>query len=102
MEVHLLNPFKAEAENPFRLFIGAADQEILSVFNDMGEIVIGCITPVTKIDDQTAVVCGIDHLAEGAVLIAFPARLYDKVSEMSVKNGVTGVYVSLVIALRGF
>ena len=102
MEVHLLNTFQAGSENPFRLFIGAADQEILSVFNDMGEIVIGCITPVANIDGQTAVVCGIDHPAEGAVFIAFPARLDDKVGEAPVQNGVAGVYVSLVIALRGF
>lgn len=34
--------------------------------------------------------CGIDHLAEGAVFIAFPARLDDKVSEAPVQDGVIG------------
>ena len=102
MEVHLPDAFQAETEDPFRFFVSAEDQEILSVFNDMGEIVIGCIAPVTNIDSQTAVVCGINHLAECAVFIAFPARLDDKVSEVSVKNGVTGVYVSQIIALGGF
>lgn len=102
MKIHLPYTFQAVPENPFRLPVRAADQEILAVFNDMGEIVIGCIAPVTNIDDRTSTACGIDHLAEGAVFIAFPARLDDKVSEASVQDGVTGIYVDLVISFRGF
>ena len=36
------------------------------------KVIIGCITPVTNVDNRTAATCGIDHLAEGAVFIAFP------------------------------
>ena len=84
MEIHFPYTFQAVPEDSFRLPVCAADQEILAVFNDMGEIIIGCITPVTNVDNRTAATCGIDHLAEGAVFIAFPARLDDKVSEASV------------------
>lgn len=104
MYVHLPHPFQAAAKDTFRLFVCAADQEKLAVFNDMGKIVVRGAAPVAETDGRRAVPGGagrIGHLAEGAVFIAFPAGLDDEVDKPPVQDGIKGVYVSLVIAFWG-
>ena len=105
MHIQGFYPFQAAPKDAFVFFICASDQEILPVFNDMGKIIIRRIAPVTEIDVRRAAcwagACGVYHLAEGAVFIVFAPRLDDEVGKAPIQDGVAGIDVSLVIALRG-
>lgn len=81
----------------------AAYEEILAIFDDMCEIIVGCITPVADINDLLPVPArGIDYLAESAVFVAFPAGLDDKVCKTRVEDGEKGIYMDLAKFPGGF
>ena len=64
-----------KAQNLFSLYICTAYQEELAVFNHMRKNIIRSTAPVTQINDRSICPGPVSHLAEGAVLTAFPGRL---------------------------
>ncbi len=106
MHVQCFHPIQAAPKDAFGFCIRAADEEILSVFHDMGKIIIWRIAPVTNIDSRGAAgwtgACGVYHLAEGAVFIVLASRLDDDIGIAFIQDGVAGVDVSLIIAPRGW
>ena len=79
------------------LFVSAADHKELALFNDMGEIIIRGITPVTKIDSgRIRCVSGIDHFTKCTVFVVLPAWLDNKVRKSVVGDRVKSIYVYLV------
>ncbi len=105
MRVQGFHPIQATPKDSFGFCIRATDQEILPVFHDMGKIIIGRIATGAEIDRRRAAglagTCGVYHLAEGAVFIVYASRLDDEVGKAPAQDGVAGIDVSLVIALRG-
>lgn len=77
MDIKLLYVVDWEPRNPARLAVIAADQEILTVLNGMGKIIVGGIAPVAQADclGVQRAAENVRHLAEGAEFIAFSAWL---------------------------
>lgn len=69
------------------------------MLNDMGEIVVGSVTHVCKIDGRRFVAVGsIDHLAKCGILIAFSAWLYREIGKSPVEDRVERVDMELIEA----
>ncbi|GAA6410404.1 hypothetical protein K040078D81_45210 [Blautia hominis] len=97
MAIQFLYTIKGRTEHPCRLFIGAADQEELSIFNDMRKTVIRSIPSVTKIDRGGILWVGsIHHFRKGTIFIALASRLNEKVCKSPVKDRIKGIDVDLV------
>ena len=89
-------------QDPFEPLVVTADDEELPVLYDMGEVVVGSVAHVSEIDRRRAAgACGIDQLAECAIFIPFPRRLYHKIGEPPVEDGVKSVDMDLIEPARG-
>lgn len=62
----------------------------------MRKNIIRSIAPVTQINDKCICPGPVSHLAEGALLIAFPGRLDQQVSKLLVQDRKESVYMDLV------
>lgn len=101
--VHLLKPHDLAPEYAPQPFVIAANQEELSVFNDMGEVIVGGVAHISEIYGGRAVAPGSIHPpTESGIFVPFSGRLDHKVGEAPVQDGIECVDVNLVEAPCGF
>lgn len=68
----------------------------------MGEVVVGSVAHICKIDGGRFVAIGsIDHVAKCGILITFSAWLYQKIGEPPVKDRIECVNMNLIEATGG-
>ena len=101
MTINFLKILNGAPKDAFKTLIVTSDQEILAVFDNVCEVVVRGISHVCEIYRRRAICsCGINHVAECGILVAFSAGLDHKVGEPPVKNGIESVDVNLVKATR--